>query len=338
MKFIEKILADRLFGRVYLFVGPAGVGKQTAAQALAAAALCRPETGDDQLGFGFEPQAEPVGNAPCGRCPACLKLAAGNHQDLIVLRPEDNKKEISVDQARRVIKTLQFAPQEADNRLVIIPRADELSLSAANALLKTLEEPPEHTTFILTVADAGTLPQTVVSRSQTIAFKPLGREVVAQMMIDRRGLDPERARLAADLARGSLGSALELDLDRALERRDRSLGRLAKIKRRRLDDIFSLAQEMAANPDEAAGFLDNLAAWYRDLMTLAAGRPQGEAVNSDRSADLAGRAAARPAAAWARCLEAVLEARTALKSFANPRLTLEAMLIRLTPGLAAEEG
>ncbi len=338
--FLKRIMAGDLGGRVYLFTGPPGAGKRTAARALAAARLCQGRrTAAEEPGFGFgkpEPAERPAPAVPCGSCPACLKLIAGSHQDLVIVEPEADKKQVSVEQARELMKSLQFAPQEADLRFVLFPQAERLSLAAANALLKTLEEPPGHTVIILTAAEAEALPQTILSRCQRLAFQPLEREVIAQEVAARKGLDDEAARLAAGLSGGSMGLALALDPAEALARRDQALARLGGLRRGNVGALFELAQAVAAKPEETAEFIKALAAWYRDLMVLAAGSDPEAVINRDRLAELTERAVRVPAETWAERLKAVLSAEAALEANANVRLTMEAMLLRLAPGMIGE--
>src|SRR6185503_2798032 len=113
----------------YLFAGPDGVGKRRLAEALAAALLC--------------------GRTPaCGVCPACHKLAAGAHPDRIEIRVPEDKKEIPVSEIRALQARMPYSPHEGRGRAVLVSDAENLSIAAANALLKTLEEPPARTHFV----------------------------------------------------------------------------------------------------------------------------------------------------------------------------------------------
>jgi DNA polymerase-3 subunit delta' len=198
-------------GRVFIFWGAGGAGKRLAARGLAAAWLC---------------QAGPTPE-PCGRCAGCLKLAAGVHPDLILLEPEEGKERVSIDQARELIKALRFAPVEGGTRVILLPDAEKLSLEAANALLKTLEEPPADTLTILTADDPNLLPPTVLSRGQLFFFPPRETAWVAAQLTKRLGLEPERARLMAALAGDNLETASGQDLEAALSLRADKIGRAA---------------------------------------------------------------------------------------------------------------
>jgi len=319
---LRRLAAGPLGGRVYLFVGPRGAGKLKAALALAATQLCQ--------GGGALLSVED--RRPCLTCPGCLKLAAGSHPDLRLVEPEPGKETISIDQARDLRRSLHFAPLEAGLRAVIIPGAERLGLEAVNALLKTLEEPPEHALIILTAAEAEALPPTVLSRCQKVRFRPIPEELIQAEVARVKGLDPEPARLAASLSGGSLEAALELDPAEMVAARDGYLARLKGLRAGQAEPLLELARE-AAEPGEAARFLEVLAAWYRDLAVLAAGGRARLAVNQDRHEELNQRARRSGLEVWLGRLEAVLETQRALAARANARLALEALLLRLTPGL-----
>jgi DNA polymerase III subunit delta' len=188
-------------GHAYLFVGPAGVGKQTFARELAKALLC--ETATDRLGA-------------CDRCGSCALADAGTHPDLVLAaRPED-KVELPIAVVRELIEHLSLKPARGGRKVAILDNADDLNEEAANAFLKTLEEPPTGSVLILV---GGTSPdgqlQTILSRCQTITFPPLKNDTLRQLLSERGITDPTRLDRLTRVAGGSLGQALALD-DEAL--------------------------------------------------------------------------------------------------------------------------
>ncbi len=226
---VETIRRGLARGRLHhalLFQGPDGVGKELTAFALACALVCTVKRGEG-----------------CGACPACHRAlspflseegSAGAkiplHPDVVVVerglypkevlgRTTDEKVDISVDQIRRVVlERASLTPHEASQRLVIIRRAEELSVGAANALLKTLEEPPEHTRFVLLSARPGELLPTILSRTQPVRFAPLSDALVERILL-YRGVEQARAREVASLAAGSMQNAMIFaDPERAAER------------------------------------------------------------------------------------------------------------------------
>lgn len=202
-------------GRVhhaYRFEGPDGVGKELTAFGLAQALQC---TAGDVLGCG-----------ECSGCKRVVQLSSApphvpQHPDVVVLeaglytaeqlgaKNTVGTGQITVDQVRRlVLTTVAYPPHEDRARIFIVRRAEEMNPSAANALLKTLEEPPARTHFVLLSSRPDLLLPTIRSRTLPLRFGPLPDEVMSQLLYDR-GIDPSRALDAIELAGGSLSAALE---------------------------------------------------------------------------------------------------------------------------------
>jgi len=179
----------------YLFTGPSGVGKHLAAREFVRAWLCS-ETGTRA--------------APCGLCDSCVDLGKPTHQDLIEVSFIDNKKSISVEQARDLEAWLAASPALGRHKAAIVDPASALTTSAANALLKTLEEPPKGRIIVLIATGPGALPPTVRSRCQQVSFGSLADDEVAEVL-RRHSWPALSARQAAALAEGSPGTALERD-------------------------------------------------------------------------------------------------------------------------------
>jgi DNA polymerase-3 subunit delta' len=206
---LRKGLAQGRFPHAFLFVGPEGVGKKTFAVTLAQALLCErvPETALD----------------PCGTCPSCLQVKAGTHPDLLqVERPED-KHELPIKVIRDLCLDLGLKPMHGSRRVAIVDDADDLNDEAANAFLKTLEEPPPGSVLILVGMSAEVQLDTIVSRCRVVRFEPLPHDELAAVLLEQGvTADPAEAARLADLAEGSVNRALGL-ADPELERFRRDL-------------------------------------------------------------------------------------------------------------------
>jgi len=163
-RLIRKMVKSGRLGGSYLFAGPRGVGKKTAAMFLAMAVNCR------EGGF-----------PPCGRCPACKKILSRSHPDVLTLSPEEGKQTISIEQVRALREALAYAPYEGKRRVVILDPAERLGLESANALLLTLEAPPPHTLFVLVTSTMYALLRTIRSRCQIIRFSPLSKQSLVEI-------------------------------------------------------------------------------------------------------------------------------------------------------------
>lgn len=306
----------------YLFVGAAGVGKAAVARAFAAGLVC-----PDDLNH-----SEP--------CRSCRRVESGNHPDIVVVVPE-GRQSLGVDQARQTIAQAVMTPVESVRKVFIFPEADAMTDQAANALLKTLEEPTATTVFVLVVESDDDLPATVASRCRTVHFGRVPEDVLREALAGRPGVD---AATAADLARvaaGRPGLALGLLENPQVGRYRRAWldvpGRVSD----RTGDAFVLAGEMLeltddVQPDPAedlskdqadrerrrtrqtllASGLEILASWYADAATLQFGGPVR---NTDLDvADLTTVSAARAIRNADHALDAVLD----LQANLRPQLVL----------------
>jgi DNA polymerase-3 subunit delta' len=260
---LEAELESGRLAHAYLFVGPKGTGRATAARALFKSINCEQRQAD----------------RPCGVCANCHRLQAGTHEDFVVMAPPSGapSAQIKVDEVRQAIRTLSFAPFAGGTRLVLIREAGHLNPTSANVLLKTLEEPPPNNILVLTVQDPAQLLPTLVSRCRRVNFAPLDTALVAEELT-RRGIEPRGARLRAALSGGSLGRALDLD-EEALSQELERLRRHLDSKAGPMQD-WAFAEEVVADYRGAAldrqGLADALELWaqfFRDLAVTAAGRP-----------------------------------------------------------------
>jgi len=191
---LRRMVADDRIGQGLLFAGPRGVGKYRFAIALAQALNCQ----------------RPQGGEACGECLACRKIAAAEHPDVQTLSPDGQF--IKVDQVRALNEAAQYRPFEGRKRVQIIDEADRLRLEAANSILKTLEEPPESTAIVLVTSKPYALIETIRSRCQMLSFAPLARNELESYLTTATQRNDDDISLRARLARGSIGSALEIDI------------------------------------------------------------------------------------------------------------------------------
>ena len=184
-----------------IFAGPAGVGKRLAALATAQALNCTA-----RLPKHSGPDADLECDA-CGVCAACTRIARGVHPDVLLVAPGDSGS-IKIEQVREIIDRAAYRPFEGRRRAVIIDEADALVPAAQNALLKTLEEPPPSSVFLLVTARPDVLLPTVRSRCPRLQFRPLGQRDIEAAMVTY-GHSEAEARAVAATADGSLGRALD---------------------------------------------------------------------------------------------------------------------------------
>jgi DNA polymerase-3 subunit gamma/tau len=198
---LRHALEHKRLHHAYLFTGTRGVGKTTLARILAKCLNC--ET-------GITPQ-------PCNKCSACVEIDAGRFVDLLEVDAATNTK---VDEMRQLLETAQYAPTRGRFKVYVIDEVHQLSGHAFNAMLKTLEEPPEHMKFILATTDPQKIPVTVLSRCLQFNLKQMPREAIVShldhiLSEEQTSFEPEALPLLARAAAGSMRDALSL-LDQAI--------------------------------------------------------------------------------------------------------------------------
>jgi DNA polymerase-3 subunit delta' len=312
---LRRALASGRVHHAYLFDGPDGVGKERAAFGLAQALVCERRTGAEDA---------------CGACRACVRAVPRQndtrplHPDVVVLerglydpatigRRTPETKDISIDQVRTVVLArAAFPPLEGKAKVFVIRRAEELSTAAANALLKTLEEPGARTHFVLLSSVADSLLPTLRSRTQRVRFGALPDDLLVELLV-ARGVDSGRAAEIALLAGGSMATALAAADPEASARREQFLSRaMAALNARELDDAFEFAEE-AKKADKPT-----LIAQIEAFAIALGAEARASIGTPDRSADVA-------AARHALALAAVRQ----LDSNASVQLAVESMFIKM---------
>ena len=297
-----------------IFTGPEGVGKRLTAVALAQLLNCpTPVT------------AEGLGCDACGVCASCKRIARGVHSDVIVIEPGDTGA-IKIDRIRDGIEKAAYRPFEGRRRVVIIDQADAILVEAQNALLKTLEEPPSASSFVLVTSTPDVLLPTVRSRCQQIRFGRLDAADIAAVLVASHDYDETAAHAAASAADGSVGAALSGDSDDVAAARDAAAGLLQGVAgssdpRRRLESAKLLVG--ASDRDELARRLRALASLIRDCGVLLSRADERCLANPDMKPLLGGLVPAFDGDRTVRAFSAVDQAIAALERNASPKIVAD---------------
>ena len=307
-----------------LFAGTAGIGKRRTAMAVAEALNCLAPLA-----------AKPLETDACGECASCRRIARGVHGDVVLIEPGDSGS-IKIEPVRDVIDRANYRPFEGKRRVVIIDEADALILQAQNALLKTLEEPPQASVFILVSSMPDALLATVRSRCRPLRFGELApADVAATLMRDHEYSEAD-ARAAAAEAGGSVGRALAasgLDLTEAREAAHRLLNQAARASdpARRLESVRGLTGKVtgAAERDQMATCLRAMASLLRDVGLLANRADPATLANADLQDDLRRLAGAYDSERSMRAFGAVDRALAALDRNVNPKVVADWLVLQL---------
>lgn len=272
-----------------IFSGPAGVGKRLVANAVAQAVNCRDPQRESSAQGG-----SPIPYDACGVCSACRRIARGIHPDVVVIEPGDNGS-IKIEPVRDLIDQAGYRPFEGRRRAAIVDDAEAMVNTAQNALLKTLEEPPSASMFMLVTAHPDLLLPTVRSRCPCLRFQPLGPEDVARALV-AHGRSEAEARASAATADGSIGRALaagDVDLVQAREAAMRVLVQVASgdDPRRRIESAQGLLVKSggggASDREQLATHLRVMASLIRDAGLIGTGAERADLANRDLEPALA---------------------------------------------------
>jgi DNA polymerase-3 subunit delta' len=370
--FLRGVVAGRRYANAYLFHGPPGVGKMTAALAFARALLC--ERGGAGAGAApglFAPGPAAPG-APsddaCGRCNSCLKARTLQHPDLRFLFPvsgEEKAQETTIAEVyqalreqplyvfgyekfasirlsitRELLRELAFKPFEAERRVVVVRDADRMREDQYSAMLKAIEEPGASTIWVLTTARLSRLPATIRSRCQRVRFAPLPESLVCEVLERRAGVPAAQARFLAGLAGGSLSRALELRDEDAGKLRDEALALLEPALRGDPAGLWKAAQGFMrfgrTGRETLRRTIEFHQLWLRDLLRARYDAPSESLVHRDLADEIRRQAARVDATEIRRRLMVLEEMLRSIEGNVSADLTLFSGLARVAGSRAGE--
>jgi DNA polymerase-3 subunit delta' len=287
-----------------LFVGPAEVGKRTAALLFAQAINCEhPETGG------------------CGSCRQCTAIIAGSHPDVRVWDVPEGEKTFKVEQVRELLHAVAFHPYQGRRKVHILAALDAIGPAGANALLKTLEEPPPSTVLVLLATSLETVLPTLISRCQVVPFGLMPVEAIAEALTLRRGVDPASAMAIAFQSQGRIGRAFSLAEQMGPTESGAGAPPVEAPALPGARDALAWSDAMAAKPEpEQKAALDELLTLLRDTALVATGAEDQPLRHGERARALAPSESVRT---WLDRARRVEEARERLERHANAKLVFD---------------
>jgi DNA polymerase-3 subunit delta' len=289
-----------------MFIGPAGIGKHQLAERFAQSLLCAQPHADGQ---------------PCGQCHACSLYAAGTHPDLFRLSPEEDSKNIRIDQIRALIERISLSSHYGRHKVVILNPADAMNIAAANALLKTLEEPPADTILLLITDRPSFLPATIRSRCQTLRLALPARDEAQAWLATQLG-NPEEAAVLLALAGGAPLAAQDL-AEEQLARRQEMLNGWQQLARGRADPVKLAADWVKPGLRLPITWIYG---WVADMIRLRNGG-ENQLTNQDAKAALQNLAEELDLTRLYGLLDRVTETIKLANSQVNPQTLMEGILL-----------
>lgn len=312
---LKKAVSAGRPAHAYAFHGDDGTGKRTVADIFAKSLLCEKKAAD-----GF---------TPCGKCRSCLQCESGNQPDIIRITHE--KAAISVDDIRtQIIAQMDIRPYSSPYKIFIVDEAEKMNEQAQNALLKTLEEPPEYGIIILLTNNMNTFLETIRSRVVELDFFPVQTEEISGFLIKEKQIPDYQAKTAAGASGGSPGLAWAwVDSEEFAERREQSVKLLKKLGELSKAQVFSKAREWAKEKDEIEFFLRMLENWIKEVLLVKSGVTDRPGMFSQEKEAVRKQAESLDYGYFGELSESIHELRARMRVNVNTEICFEELLLKL---------
>ena len=310
---MQAAIRDKKPFHAYLFQGEEGVGKEALARTFAAGLQCQSESTDK----------------PCKECVSCRQMESGNQPDVIWVTRE--KASLGVDEIReQLCNTMDIKPFSSPYKIYLVPEAEKMTEAAQNALLKTIEEPPEYGIVILMTSNISALLPTIQSRCLTMEFRPLSTAVVESFVKEHCQVPDYQARASAAFAQGNLGKAMRYaKSEDFIERKDHIISLLRHVEQMDLSEMLAVIKDLGTRKDEVRDYIDLMVRWYRDVLLFKATKDINQLLFQDEASYISREASHRSYEKIEEILQAFEKAKVRLRANVNFDITMELMLLTL---------
>lgn len=310
---MQAAIRDKKPFHAYLFQGEEGVGKEALARTFAAGLQCQSESADK----------------PCKECVSCRQMESGNQPDVIWVTRE--KASLGVDEIReQLCNTMDIKPFSSPYKIYLVPEAEKMTEAAQNALLKTIEEPPEYGIVILMTSNISALLPTIQSRCLTMEFRPLSTAVVESYVKEHCQVPDYQARASAAFAQGNLGKAMRYaKSEDFVERKDHIISLLRHVEQMDLSEMLAVIKDLGTRKDEVRDYIDLMVLWYRDVLLFKATKDINQLLFQNEASYISREASHRSYEKIEEILQAFEKAKVRLRANVNFDITMELMLLTL---------
>ena len=313
IQYIQDAVQQNKVSHAYILNGQRGSGKKMLANLFAMTLQC--ESGQPE---------------PCGECHSCIQANSGNHPDIITVRHE-KPASISVDDIRTQMNgDIMIKPYSSPYKIYIVPEADLLTVQAQNALLKTIEEPPEYAVIFLLTENADSLLPTIRSRCVMLKLRNIKDKLVKKYLMEQLRIPDYQADLCAAFAQGNIGRAIMLAKSEHFnEIKEEAIQLLKYIDEMELHEVVSAIKEIGKYKLEITDYLDIITIWYRDVLMYKATKDVGGLVFGDQLKYIKEKAAKSSYEGLERILESIEKAKARLRANVNFDLVMELLFLTI---------
>ena len=313
INYIRNAVREDKVSHAYILNGERGAGKKMLADLFAATLLC-----------------EKGGPDPCNECHSCRQAESGNHPDIIKVTHE-KPNSISVDDIReQVNNTIMIKPYQGPYKVYIIPQADMMTPQAQNALLKTIEEPPEYAVIMLLTENADTLLPTINSRCVMLKLRNIKDTLIKKYLMETMQVPDYKADMCTAFAQGNMGRAIMLaNSEHFNEIRDEAVQLLKYINEMELSEIVQAVSRITAYKLEINDYLDIIMIWYRDVLLYKATKDMDKVVFKDQIKYIKERAKRSSYEGIELIIESLEKVKARLKANVNFDLVMELLFLTI---------
>ncbi len=313
IQYIQDAVEQHKVSHAYILNGQRGSGKKLLAKLFAMTLQC--ESGKSE---------------PCGECRSCLQAQSGNHPDIITVTHE-KPASIGVDDVREQINgDIMIKPYSSPYKIYIVPEADLMTEQAQNAILKTIEEPPEYAVIFLLTENADSLLATIRSRCVMLKLRNIKNKLVKKYLMEQMQVPDYQAEFCAAFAQGNIGRAIMLAKSEHFnEIKDEATKLMKYLDEMELHEIVGAIKEIQKYKLEVTDYLDIMTSWYRDVLLYKATKDVDGLVFGDQLKFIKAKAAKSSYEGLEKILDSIEKAKARLKANVNFDLTMELLLLTI---------
>lgn len=313
IQYIKGAIQQNKVSHAYILNGPRGSGKKLLANLFAMTLQCESR----------QPE-------PCGECRSCIQTNNGNQPDIITVKHE-KPASISVDDVRTQINgDIMIKPYSSQYKIYIVPEADLMTVQAQNAILKTIEEPPEYAVIFLLTENADSLLPTIRSRCVMLKLRNIKDKLVKKYLMEQMQVPDYQADLCAAFAQGNIGRAIMLAKSEHFnEIKENAIQLMKYIDEMELHEIVAAIKEISKYKLEVTDYLDIMTIWYRDVLLYKATKDVGSLVFGDQLKYIKQKASKSSYEGLETIIESIEKAKVRIKANVNFDLLMEMLLLTI---------